>query len=316
MCETGILGVIGNTPMIAIEIRNCRFMAKLEYMNIFGSMKDRAAANVILKLLERGVINTETTIIESSSGNFAIALSAVCSALKLKCVCVVDKFLTKTNQNIIEQYGAKLIEIEKPEGNQSYQEKRIETVRKLVETQENIYWTNQYDNVYIQEAYYALAEEITHQCPEVRHIFIPVSTCGTIAGISTWVKCNKPNVKIIAVDTYSSEIFGRRTGTSKFPGMGSRFRPGNLRNAIIDDVVLISDYECIENCQLLLRQGIFAGASSGYAVAAIRKYQANDMNAVAIFPDRGDRYLDSLYDKVWISKNICTQKTALPLDNK
>lgn len=302
--NAGILDTIGRTPMVALEIEGCRFMAKLEYANLFGSMKDRAARNVILTLLNQGTIDMSTTIIESSSGNFAIALSAVCSILGLKCICVVDSFLTKVNQCIIEQYGANLVWIDQPNTNQSYQEKRIETVQKIMGTQENVHWTNQYDNVLMQEAYFPLAEEILCQHPQTEYIFVPVSTCGTVAGISTWTKRYASHVKVIAVDTCGSKIFKCGDGDSLFPGMGSGFKPGNLRNANISDFVIISDYECATNCWLLVKQGVFAGASSGCVVAAIRKVAADNKNVVAIFPDRGDRYLDNLYNDKWCKKYL------------
>ena len=189
----GILDSIGNTPMIEINIDNYQFMAKMECMNPFGSMKDRAALNVLQKLLDIKSINNDTTIVESSSGNFAIALSGVCASMNMKCICVVDNNITKTNRQIIEQYGSKIVKINTPEKDQSNQEKRIETVKQILKSNNNIYWTNQYDNSLIQESYFSLAEEILTQYPHVEQIFIPVSTCGTIAGVSTWIKEHKSN---------------------------------------------------------------------------------------------------------------------------
>lgn len=302
--KLGILETIGNTPMVEIKIDGHQFMAKLECTNPFGSMKDRAASYVLKKLLEKGTINQDTTIIESSSGNFAIALSGTCATLEMNCVCVVDNNLTKTNRQIIEQYGSKIIQVATPEKNQSYQEKRIETVKQIIMSNNNTYWTNQYNNQLIQESYFTLAEEILNQYPQMNCIYVPVSTCGTIAGISLWIKKQNPNIEIIAVDSYGSQIFGERIGRNRFPGMGSRIKPGNLENAIIDKVVRVSDYECISNCKFLLKRGLFTGASSGAVVAAIKKTKGYKKNSVAIFPDRGDRYLDNLYNDKWIKENI------------
>lgn len=302
--KSSIFEIIGNTPMVKLNVDGYNFMAKLECLNIFGSMKDRAVSYVLKTLFEKGVINRDTAIIESSSGNFAIALSGICAAMNMNCICVVDNNLTNINKQIIEQYGSKIIRVDTPEKNQSYQEKRIETVKQIINSNSNTYWTNQYDNKLIQESYFNLAEEILKQCPQVERIYIPVSTCGTIAGISSWIKRFKPNVEIIAVDSYGSQIFGERIGRNRFTGMGSRIKPGNLKNAIIDKVVRVSDYECITNCQFLLNLGLFVGASSGATLAAIRKTKGYEKTTVAIFPDRGDRYLDNLYNEIWIKENF------------
>lgn len=302
--ESGILKSIGNTPMVELDIEGNKIMAKLEYMNPFGSMKDRAAYTVLKSLLKSGFINNDTTIIESSSGNFAIALSGVCAALKMNCICVVDSNLTETNRQIIEKYGGKILQVTISEKNQSNQEKRIETVKQFISLNKNTYWTNQYNNQLIQEAYFTLAKEILEQCPQVECIYIPVSTCGTIAGISFWIKEHKPNVEIIAVDSYGSQIFGERITRNRFTGMGSRVIPGNLNNAIIDKIVRVTDYECILNCQSLLEQGFFTGASSGAVIEAIKKTKGYTKNVVTIFPDRGDRYLDNLYSEKWINEHL------------
>lgn len=300
----GILNSIGNTPMIEINIDGYQFIAKMECMNPFGSMKDRAAFAVLQKSLDTKAINYDTTIVESSSGNFAIALSGVCASMNMKCTCVVDNNITKTNQQIIEQYGSKIVKINTPGKDQSNQEKRIETVKQILKSNDNMYWTNQYDNSIIQESYFSLAKEILVQCPHVEQIFIPVSTCGTIAGVSTWIKEHKSNVKIIAVDSYGSKIFGNRITRNRFTGMGSIIKPGNLKNALIDKVIRVTDYECILNCHSLLKQGLFVGASSGAVVAAIKKSKSCCENIITIFPDRGDRYLNNLYCQEWIDKNI------------
>ena len=118
--KSGILNAIGNTPMVEVYIEDTYFMAKLECMNPFGSMKDRAARFTLNALLNWNLITSDTTIVESSSGNFAIALSGVCTAMKLKCLCVVDSNITNTNLQIIKQLGSNIHKIDTPEKNQSY----------------------------------------------------------------------------------------------------------------------------------------------------------------------------------------------------
>lgn len=137
--KSSIFEIIGNTPMVKLKVI---LMAKLECLNIFGSMKDRAVSYVLKTLFEKSVINRDTAIIESSSGNFAIALSGICAAMNINCIYVVDNNLTNINKQIIEQYGSKIIRVDTPEKNQSYQEKRIETVKQIISLNSNTYWTN------------------------------------------------------------------------------------------------------------------------------------------------------------------------------
>ena len=138
----------------------------------------------------------------------------------------------------------------------------------------------------------------------MERIDLPVSTCGTIAGVSSWIKSNKSSVEIIAVDSYGSQIFGERIARNRFTGMGSRIIPGNIKSSIIDRIIRVSDYECLTNCQFLLKQGFFVGASSGAVIAAIKKDKGYIKNTATIFPDRGDRYMDNLYSEKWVNDNL------------
>jgi len=228
--------------------------------------------------------------------------------MQFKAICVVDRNINSINQQIIEQYGAQLIWIESPDINQSLQEKRIETVKEYVAANKHVYWTNQYNNQLMQQSYSSLAEEIAIQCPSVKYIYVPVSTCGTVAGISSWMRNNMTQVRIIAVDVAGSKIFGQNIGVCHFPGMGSKIIPGNLKNAFIDDIIIVSDYECVAKCHDLVQRGVFVGASSGGVVAAIEKSTINSSlsgdTVVGIFPDRGDRYLNSIFNKTWCEDNM------------
>lgn len=302
-----IISAIGNTPIVLVQ-GSPSYYAKLEGLNPFGSIKDRAAAYVLKKGYEDGVITSKTEIIESSSGNFAVALSAVCQVYKNTFICVVDKNLASINKKILQSYGTKIIVADKADKNGSYLGNRLDIIQKLINKNKNLYWVNQYDNEYIRKAYYeTIGLELCTRFSKIDYLFVAVSTCGTISGLSKRVKEEYPYIKVIAVDVFGSKIFCSTTSEKRFiPGMGASIVPGNLSHAFIDGIVSVSEREAISHCRELLKQGVFAGGSSGAVSAAIAKYNniiKNDDIVVAVFPDRGERYLSTIYDDEWC-KNV------------
>ncbi len=301
--KLGIINAIGNTPTVFIH-GSPSYYAKLEGFNPFGSIKDRAAVYILRKGYEEEVITSKTNIIESSSGNFAIALAAVCQVYRNKFICVVDKNLMPINKKILQSYGAKIVVADKVDENGSYLKNRLEIVKKLISKNDNLYWINQYDNAYIRQAYYdTIGLELCGEFPEVNYIFVPVSTCGTISGLSKRMKEQYSSIKIIAVDVMGSKIFCDTTSEKRhIPGMGASIVPGNLSFAFIDDIISISEKDAICHCRKLLKQGILAGGSSGAVSAAVEKYfrglPKNDI-IISVFPDRGERYLSTIYNNEW-----------------
>ena len=299
-----IKDAIGNTPMIKLSPLH-NVYGKLEGHNLYGSVKDRAALYIINYLLDNQTINKETEIVESSSGNFAIALAGICNVFGLNFTCVIDPLLNPTNKSILRCLGAKLVTVTEPDEHNNYLRSRLAKVNDIISKNQDAYWINQYDNPLIPNAYQPLGKEIVEQFPEVNYIFVPVSTCGTIAGISQFIKSYNGETKIIGVDLDCSNIFYRATAKQHIPGMGLFKQPGNLSKAIIDDVVIVSELECIKECRSLLKQGVFVGASSGGAFAAVKKYTSyihNDDTVVAIFPDKGERYISTVFCDEWCEK--------------
>lgn len=199
----GIFDAIGNTPIITIHDK-MDIMLKLEGFNIFGSVKDRAAAYIIQKGLREGFLNTNTEIIESSSGNFAVALAGICKVSGLKFTCVIDPMISKINLRILEIYGAHIIMVHKADQYSSYVKERIRVVKEYMENNDNVYWTNQYDNPLICEAYRNTLGKELADLRNLEYLFVAVSSCGTIAGISQAVKKENSNIYIIAVDVEGS----------------------------------------------------------------------------------------------------------------
>jgi cysteine synthase A len=288
------------------EFEHINLYSKLEFYNPTGSVKDRAASYVIKKLLDLKEIDSETTIIESSSGNFGIALAAFCKFYGLKFICVVDPCISPLNEQLIKSFGALVIKVTEPDENGGYLLTRIGKVKQLREEIKNSYWVNQYANPYNAEAYYqSLGSEICAQVDHLDYIFLGISSGGTITGVSRKVKEKFPDIKVIAVDIFGSVIFGHPPKKRYIPGIGSSMVPEILKQSKIDDVVMMDEVGTVEMChELLQRYNIFAGGSSGSAYGAVKKYFSEHrvetpINVMTIFPDKGERYFTTIYDESW-----------------
>lgn len=314
MIYNSILDKVGKTPLVEIkskDLENINLFAKLESYNPTGSVKDRAASYLIEKLLEKGIINKKTTLIESSSGNFGLSLSAYSRKYGLKFCCVIDSKASALSKTLIKELGATIVKVTEPDSNGNYLINRIKKVKKLKKTIPNSYWINQYENRYNAEAYYnTLGSELCGDLNKIDYIFIAVSSGGTITGVSQKIKECFPNVKIIAVDIEGSVIFGGMPKKRHIYGMGSSIVPKIIKRAKIDEVIIMDEISSARNChELLERHSIFAGGSSGTVFASVKKYFIGKKfkekpNAVMIFPDRGDRYMNTIYNQNWYSNFI------------
>jgi len=314
MIQNHILNMVGNTPMVRLELEelaHIRLYAKLEFTNPTGSVKDRAASYVINKLLDKGEINDQTTMIESSSGNFGIALAAYCKLKKLRFICVVDPCISPLNEMLIRSYGGEIIKVMNPDENGGFLLSRIRKVHQLLNSIKNSYWVNQYANPYNAEAYYmTLGEEISNQLDRIDYVFLGISSGGTITGVSRRIKERFPQARVIAVDIIGSVIFGHPPKKRYIPGIGSSMVPQILKDAHIHDVVMMDEVCTIQMChQLLSRHNIFAGGSSGSAYGAVIRYFTENpvqhpVNVVTLFADRGERYYNTVYNEEWCTNFI------------
>lgn len=297
------------TPHVPLAMEGMRLFAKLEYTNPVGSIKDRPAIWILERAAERGEINDQTTVIESSSGNFASALAAYTRLIGLKFIPVIDPNISSSYESFLRHLCPRVVKVEKRDDTGGFLKTRLETVKQLCATIPNSYWTNQYANLDAVEAHYELtAGEICADFDSLDYAFIGVSTAGTIAGVSRRLKERYPNVRIIAVDTQGSVIFGDAPRKRHIPGVGSSIVPPLLSRAIIDDVVLIPERETVDSCrELLVTHGLFVGGSSGTAYAAVKRYaskmpKAGRPTVLMLCADRGTAYLDTVFNEAWAAK--------------
>lgn len=315
-----IVSCVGNTPLVRLKRlfphNEVEVLAKLELMNPGGSMKDRPARFIIEQGLKDGSIHKGTHLIESTSGNLGIAISMIARVHGLTFTCVVDPKITKTNLNIIKQLGANVEMVNEPDDQGGYLKTRIKRVKELVETTPEAYWINQYANEKNWMAYFhgTAREIVEHANGPIDYLVMAVSTTGSILGTARRIRESHPHVKVIAVDAVGSVIFGGPPAPRELPGIGSSRVPELLSRDEIDEVVYVNDLESVSGCQQLLSsEGIFAGGSSGSVIAAIQKKISSfpaGSRVVTILPDRGDRYLDSVYDAEWV-QTLCTSAVSV-----
>src|SRR2546429_5600493 len=217
---------------------------RLEYVNPVGRIKARPAYWILKRAAERGEICDETTVIESSSGNFASALAAFTRLVGLRFIPVIDPNISSTYESFLRRTCSRVVKVEDRDDTGGFLKTRLQMVEHLCDTIPNAYWTNQYGNPDAVEAHYELtAGEICADFASLDYVFIGVSTGGTIAGLSRRLKERYPKVRIIAVDTQGSVIFGDTPSKRHIPGVGSSFTPPWQSHARIEDVVLLPERE-------------------------------------------------------------------------
>jgi cysteine synthase A len=310
----GILANIGNTPLIrlnqVLDGINFHLYAKLEGLNPGGSIKDRPALHVLQNGIKNGTILPDTVIIESSSGNMGIGLAQVCAYFRMRFICVVDSKTTPQNILLLKAYGAEVSLVSEPDPvTGEFLQARINRVQYLLTTIENSFWPNQYSSTCNSESHYQTMREIAADLrDEVDYLFCATSTCGTLRGCAEYIRKNGLQTKIIAVDAIGSVIFGGEKKRRLIPGHGAAIVPALFEMNLAQDHILVSDLECVVGCRLLARyEAILAGGSSGAVLMAIDEVRAEipeRANCVAIFADRGERYLDTIYSDSWVQQHF------------
>lgn len=312
--DQGILSTIGNTPLIRLDrvLKDVHFnlFAKLESFNPGGSIKDRPAINIIRRAMKSGAITPQTTIIESSSGNMGIGLAQVCSYLGLRFICVVDQKTTRQNIRLLETYGAEVDVITHSDlHGRDFLGARIDRVLELLGKVKNSFCPNQYTNEANSDAHHQTMYEIAMALDgKVDYLFCATSTCGTIRGCSEYAHENGLGTRVYAVDAIGSVIFGSHKADRLIPGHGAAIRPALYREDMADKVICVSDLDCVVGCRRLAStEAMLAGGSSGAVLTAVDQTKdeiSAGANCVMIFPDRGERYLDTIYSDEWVAEHF------------
>ncbi|MDD2190682.1 MAG: cysteine synthase A [Eubacteriales bacterium] len=298
-----ITDLIGKTPLLELvnfgeknELK-ARVIAKLEYFNPAGSVKDRIAKAMIDDAEANGKIKPGATIIEPTSGNTGIGLAAVATARGYKIILTMPETMSVERRNLLKAYGAELVLTEGSKGMKG----AIAKAEELAASIPNSFIPSQFDNPANPEVHrLTTGPEIWEDTDGEVNIFVAgVGTGGTVTGIGEYLKSKNPDVKIVAVEPASSPMLSIGTaGPHKIQGIGAGFVPNVLNTSIYDEIIAVEDEEAFEAGRSLSRtEGLLAGISSGaalFAASVLAKRPENEgKNIVVLLPDTGERYLST-----------------------
>ena len=296
--------LIGNTPILEVSnyskdagATEATILAKLEYLNPAGSVKDRIALAMIEDAEKKGILKPGATIIEPTSGNTGIGLAAVAAAKGYKAILTLPDTMSVERRNLLAAYGAELVLTEGAKGMKG----AIAKAEELKESIEGSVILGQFVNPANPAAHKATTgPEIWEQTDGTVDTFVAgVGTGGTVTGVGEYLKSKNPNVKIVAVEPATSPVLSKGTpGAHKIQGIGAGFVPEVLNTKIYDEVIAIENEDAFtEGKRFAVTEGILVGISSGAALKAAtilaNRPENKGKNIVALLPDSGDRYLST-----------------------
>ena len=295
--------LIGSTPLLRLNNIEKKFgltaqiLAKLEYLNPAGSVKDRVALSMINDAEEKGILKPDSVIIEPTSGNTGIGLALICAARGYKLIIVMPDSMSEERRKLIAAYGAELVLTNGKEGMSGAIKKAEELAKELP----NSFIPSQFDNPANPKAHFgSTGPEIYSDTNGMVDIFVAgVGTGGTISGTGEYLKEKIPGIKIIAVEPADSPVLSKgESGPHKLQGIGAGFIPDILNTKIYDEIITVSSEDAFETGRITgKKEGFITGISSGAALwAAIqvaKRTENNGKNIVVLLPDTGDRYLST-----------------------
>lgn len=294
--------LIGNTPIIQLEQISSNIFAKLESRNPGGSVKDRAVFFMLKDALESGAATRNTVIVEANSSNTGISLAWICASLELKLILTMPENTPEDRKKMLAAYGAEIVLTPAAQGLRGAMNKAKE-----IGEEEHGYSLNQFSNKANIKAQYFMGEELYNQMTSGNYpidIFVAgVGSGGTVTGCARFLKEKLPSVKIFAVEPEESSVLqGKKYKQHKIQGIGAGIIPEILDMSLIDEIISVSEKEAEQAAKLLakkegLLQGISSGAALSAAMSVSEREEFRRKNIAVIFPDTGERYLNTdLFD--------------------
>ena len=296
-----ITKLIGKTPLMELGSfgagLNAKILAKLEYFNPAGSVKDRVGLYMLLDAEGKGLIKKGSVIVEPTSGNTGIGLAAVSAARGYRVILTMPDTMSVERRNLLKAYGAEIVLTDGKEGMAGAVKKANELAKQI----EGSFIPGQFENPANPKAHReTTGVEIWEDTEGTVDIFVAgVGTGGTLSGVGEYLKSQNPNIKIVAVEPYSSPLLSKgEAGPHGIQGIGANFVPKTLNREIYDEIITVKNEEAMETGKALARkEGILVGISSGAAVYAAvelaKRSENKGKTIVALLPDTGERYMST-----------------------
>jgi cysteine synthase A len=296
-----INSTIGSTPLVRINTigseLEAEILAKFEFFNPLGSVKDRIGISMIEAAEKKELINTETTIVEPTSGNTGLALAFVCAAKNYKLILTMPETMSIERRKLLKHLGAQLVLTPGADGMKG----AIAKAKEILRNKKNSFMPDQFSNPANPEIHRkTTAEEIWNDTDgKVDIVVSGVGTGGTITGVSEVIKARKTSFKAVAVEPADSPVLsGGQAGPHKIQGIGAGFVPDVLNTEIIDEIITVTNEQAFQSArELAASEGILCGISSGAAMCAAlelaRRSENREKQIVVILPDTGERYLST-----------------------
>ena len=305
MIYKNISELVGDTPLLSPETLketlglDADIYCKLEYKNPAGSAKDRVALSMILDAEERGLLRDGSVIIEPTSGNTGIGLAAICASRPYRVILTMPESMSVERRKLLSMYGAEIVLTDAAKGMQGAIDKALE----IAANTEGSFIPSQFGNPANPAAHRdSTGPEIWKDTEGRVDIFVAgVGTGGTLTGVGEYLRSQKADVKIVAVEPASSPLLSEgRSGAHGLQGIGANFVPKALNRNIIDEIITVTEEQAYEAGRMLARtEGVLVGISSGAALhAAIelaKRPENHGKNIVCLLPDTGDRYISTAY---------------------
>ncbi len=297
-----------NEDQLYVDLRSILGLSlflKCEGFNFAGSIKLKAASEMVEAAERDGILTPGSVLVESSSGNLGVALAVIAASKGYRFLCVTDPRCNLSTRLMMEALGSQVHVITEPDPVGGFLGARIAYIRALCAADERYVWLNQYTNPANGMAHYrTTAPAIARQFPQLDALFIGAGTTGTLMGCARYFRQWHRPVRIIAVDSVGSVTFGDAPGRRMIPGLGTSIRPPLLDRSYVDEVILVEEADTIRVCHRLARNGFLFGGSTGTVASGaatwLAQHEAGELTAVAIAPDLGERYLDTIYQTTWL----------------